>query len=84
VLSISAAPIDWTQNVEQLIEDFQLLAKEQSVTLVFHKPTVAVPSLYVDIIRINEVLANLISNAISYTQKQGTVEIGISKIKKEG
>lgn len=77
MLTMSPEPIDWVQNVKHLIEDFQLVAKEQSVNLHFHEPTVAVPKLHVDIIRINEVLSNLISNAINYTQRSGDVEVGI-------
>ena len=77
VLSMSTEPIDWVQNVEHIVEDFALLAKEQTVNLHFHKPTVEIPKLHVDVIRINEVLANLISNAINYTQKNGDVEVGI-------
>lgn len=77
MLTMSPEPIDWVQNVKHLIGDFQLVAKEQSVNLHFHEPTVAVPKLHVDIIRINEVLSNLISNVINYTQRSGDVEIGI-------
>ncbi len=76
-LSMSPEPIDWVQNVTQIVEEFQLQAQEEGVTLTFAKPNVDVPKIHVDVLRINEVLINLISNAITYTPKGGSVAVSI-------
>jgi two-component system phosphate regulon sensor histidine kinase PhoR len=82
-LTMSPEPIDWVDNVTQVIEEFQLQANEEGVALTFTHPDTEAPKIHVDTLRINEVLINLISNAITYTPKGGSVEVGIQIVGNE-
>ena len=68
---------DWVTHLRQILMDFQNSAKEQRVTLTFIEPTVIIPPLTIDPLRIEEVLSNIVSNAINYTKADGHVTVSI-------
>ncbi|MBI1862664.1 PAS domain-containing protein [Candidatus Microgenomates bacterium] len=76
-LTLKTEKVNWIENLKQTVEEFMIFAKEQQVTLEFVEPTVSIPPVNVDVIRINEVLSNLISNAITYTKTGDTVQISV-------
>lgn len=71
--------IDWVANVAQQVDTFQHRADEKRITLRFIKPGKSLPKVDVDLIRINEVLNNIISNALSYTEPQGKIDVWIEQ-----
>lgn len=71
--------IDWVANVAQQVDTFQHRADEKRITLRFIKPEKPLPKVNVDLIRINEVLNNIISNALSYTEPQGKIDVWIEQ-----
>lgn len=78
-LTINKKQIDWVSHVREIIQDFHNLAREQRVTLTFQEPQEILPHLIVDPLRIDEVLSNLITNAINYTKTDGHVKVSIEK-----
>jgi two-component system sensor histidine kinase VicK len=82
-LNISPQPVDWPQHVKDLMPDFESYAKEQKVTLAYDEPTVAIPLVNIDTLKIDEVLSNLVTNAITYTRSGGHVHVTIEKIGNE-
>lgn len=78
-LVIHLEPIDWIDDVKTTVEEFRDQAKDKRQELIFVTPTQEIPKLKVDKFRINEVLANLISNAISYTPIGGRIAVLIEK-----
>ncbi len=82
--NLNLAEIDWVQLVENRVEEFSARANERNLKIEFRKPKGHIPKVYADSLRITEVLNNLISNAINYTQKGNiTVVIEYDKDKEE-
>lgn len=74
---IHTEPIDWVAFVGQSVSELTARAEEKQIELKFISPQMPVPAVKVDKLRINEVIANLISNAINYTQKGGKISVFI-------
>lgn len=81
-LAISKQPLDWVGNVKGVVTELGQRAKEKNLALVFIPPTQVIPSVHVDKLRVNEVLNNLINNAVNYTQPGGSIKVWIEA--KEG
>ena len=77
VFGIQLAPIDWPTNVASVIEDFKNRAEEKKQQLEYIPPTMPIPTIEVDKLRINEVLSNLLANAIAYTPERGQIKVSI-------
>lgn len=69
--------VDWVANVKSQVETFEHRADEKRIKLTFIPPKNKIPSVQVDLVRINEVLNNLISNALNYTEPMGKVDVWI-------
>lgn len=76
-MSLNTQVLDWVANVKTQIDTFQHRAEEKRIQLIMDEPKSKIPSVQVDLVRVNEVLNNLISNAINYTEPQGKIEIWI-------
>jgi two-component system, OmpR family, phosphate regulon sensor histidine kinase PhoR len=77
VLNVSLEDVDWITIVENAVSIQSDSAKQRQIELAFTKPTEALPKIKVDKIRINEVLNNLIANAIKYTEPSGKITVWI-------
>ncbi|NTV30988.1 PAS domain S-box protein [candidate division WWE3 bacterium] len=64
--------------VGQVCNNSMDLSKEKGITLTLVPPTQPIPQIYMDRFRIAEVISNLVSNGISYTQPGGKVTIEMS------
>lgn len=73
---VSMQPLDWQQNLTKAVEDNQTQASQRNITLKLNIPP-SLPKVMADNVRINEVLNNLISNAINYGKASGTIEVGV-------
>ncbi len=62
--------------VNDVFEEFSLMAKERNMTLSFKKGTVGNIWVYADKPKIKQVLVNLIQNAIKYGSDGGAVTVG--------
>lgn len=82
-LNIDKQPVDWVPHVKELLLDFDNLAKEQKVELHFTEPSAAIPKLIIDSLKIDEVLSNLVTNAVNYTPAGGHVTVIIEQRGKE-
>lgn len=76
-LTLHSQVIDWVNNVSAQVETFLHRAEEKRISLTFIKPGKSIPKVNVDLVRINEVLNNIISNALNYTEPQGKIDIWI-------
>ncbi len=77
VFAIKAAPTDWINTVRQAIDSVSERAADKQISILFQPPQEPIPQVPVDIVRITEVLDNLLSNAIAYTKPGGSVTITI-------
>ncbi len=74
-MTLTPRLLDWTYNLTQIVEQFEQRAKEKRIDLTFIKPETTLPQVKADTVRINEVLNNLISNALNYTEPGGKVTV---------
>ncbi len=75
--AVSVAPVDWIASVKQLVDELLPRAAESKITLQFIPPTAPMPKVKADRLRMHEVLANLLSNAIAYTAAGGSVTVTV-------
>ncbi len=75
VVNINLEAIDWSKFIKDLVSDFQPRAQAKQITLEYLPSAQSLPEIKADQVRINEVLSNLISNAINYTDPGGTITV---------
>lgn len=74
-LTLKLDTTDWIQLAKQIISDLKNQAADKKIALTFHEPPQHISQVKVDVMRIREVLTNLIVNAINYTPEGGKIEI---------
>lgn len=77
-LTISKESIDWVENVREVVTEIQDQAADKNIVITINVPEKAHPQVKVDRLRINEVLTNLMANAINYTPKSGQIVISFN------
>lgn len=74
-ISVNREGLDWVAFVKELVDQYQTMARDKGIVLTLATPQQTLPPINADKTRMNEVLSNLISNAIEYTDSGGKVEI---------
>jgi signal transduction histidine kinase len=77
-IELERVQTDLTALVHRVAERFQPQAVAQAVKLVIIPSTNPLPGLFLDPIRIEQVLTNLLSNAMRYTPSGGRIELALS------
>jgi PAS domain S-box-containing protein len=73
------AIVDLAEIVTEVMEQMKILAHERKIVLHLKIMGSGVKSVYVDALRMHEVIENLLSNAIEYMVNPGTIEILVKK-----
>jgi signal transduction histidine kinase len=73
-MRLDLSSIDLRALVDELRETMEPLAREKGIALEVHLPT-ELPSVKADRTKLRRVLVNLLSNALKFTGKGGTVEL---------
>lgn len=76
-LSVTVEPSDYFTILKRGVEDSQNQAKLKDISLTLQTPQMSLPKVLLDPIRIFEVINNLISNAIKYTDPGGKIEVSL-------
>lgn len=77
-LTVQLIPADLSLLVEDVVTGLVEQAKSKQQILIFDKPKEKLPLVLIDHIRIEEVVTNLIANAIAYTPLQGQINVSIT------
>jgi len=65
------------KTIRSLVDTFRLQSQEKGIKLVYHKDA-SLPSIFIgDPVRLNQILINLISNALKFTQ-QGSITVSVT------
>lgn len=78
-VALDLQAVDWVKNVREVILETTDQAKEHKIDVSFVEPSVQTPKVLVDKFRINEVLMNLLVNAITYTSSGGEVVVWLEE-----
>ena len=73
----SANPASVTKKI---VEQMQIVAEKKKVALHLKIYDVGMSRIYIDIVRFQEVIENLITNAIEYTAPSGKVDVFVNKV----
>lgn len=76
-LSVSPEPTEYLPILTKAVEDLRSQANQKNIVLGVTPQTEILPKVIADPIRLNEVITNLVSNAINYTRPNGKVEVSI-------
>jgi signal transduction histidine kinase len=78
-LELKLAPVDLEKTVLSIIDNLTPEAKQRNIELSYDKPDHTIPSVNADEFRINEVITNLISNAIHYNRQDGWIKVSLKE-----
>ncbi len=76
--TVAISQVDWTKNLNQIVADNKPLAVQKNISLELTPITGDLPPVLADPVRINEVLNNLISNALKHNKSGGWVKLSAS------
>ena len=73
-------PVNLDENGDDIVPMLKSLAEKKNVNFEFTRHDVEHSYVYVDFLRINQVLINVVSNAVKYTPSGGSVQVDVSEI----
>lgn len=74
-LELRPSPLDLAQVVTQVVADFRARAEKKNQQLILTTPPSPLPAVSGETARLEQVAANLVSNAIHYTPPAGTIRV---------
>ncbi|MDP2916686.1 MAG: ATP-binding protein, partial [Dehalococcoidia bacterium] len=77
-MKLELAPSDMVELARRKLAQFEVAAKDKGITLMFDA-TPELPKVMVDSFRMEQVLANLMTNAIRHTPPAGNIEVKVNK-----
>jgi signal transduction histidine kinase len=81
-IELVRTPTSLPSLVERVVDHFKPQAATQQVTLTLLQPAISIPHLSLDPIRLEQMLTNLLSNALRYTPLGGKIELTITPLPK--
>ena len=77
-LTLSLTSLDWVKNIDEEIAEIIDQANDKKITLEFIKPQSFI-NVIADTFRINEVVSNLLANAVAYTARGGKITVWLER-----
>lgn len=77
-ITLDLHPHDWVDMIKRSISKLELMAKEKEQSITFEHEEASLVSMF-DLHRMEQVIINLISNAIKYSPEQTPIEIHIKR-----
>jgi len=73
-LQLSPEPVKPEDAIDEVMGEMKFEAEKKGLAFSFRRPSIALPTVMADKARLRQVLVNLVSNAVKYTQK-GSVTV---------
>ena len=77
--TVTKGPLDFQKLIENALADLKPLADEKGISLQFEQPRLAIPEIFGDRNLMEQVIINLISNAIKYSPKGTKTRVALSR-----
>jgi two-component system sensor histidine kinase BaeS len=78
-LKLELTPTDLTALVDRLVERYKPQATSRQVELSVKQPALPLPLISVDPMRVEQIISNLLSNALRYTPEEGKITLIIDQ-----
>ena len=78
-LTLTPAVFSIVESIENLVNISQPMVKEKNIDFRFRTNAIEHEYLYADQLRINQVLINILSNALKYTEPHGSVAVDLQE-----
>ncbi|KKS98149.1 MAG: multi-sensor signal transduction histidine kinase, two-component system, OmpR family, sensor histidine kinase VicK [Candidatus Gottesmanbacteria bacterium GW2011_GWA2_43_14] len=72
---VDVSPVDLSETISNTVSGFKEIAHTKNQTVEYLPLTTKFPHVLADSFRISQVLSNLLSNAVAYTQSGGTIKV---------
>ncbi len=82
-LKLELSTIDWADLVRRKLDQFRPLAEAKNIVLAFDAPE-GLPPVAADWVRLEQVFANLLSNALRHTPEGGTIAVSLRSTELDG
>jgi two-component system, OmpR family, phosphate regulon sensor histidine kinase PhoR len=79
---LKRSPFDVCEVIEKQIEGLRIVAERKKIEMTFPHPEKPVAPAYGDKLKIETVVANLLDNAVKYTNEGGSITIHVSETEK--
>jgi two-component system OmpR family sensor kinase/two-component system sensor histidine kinase BaeS len=79
-IELQCTPTDLVALVEHVVERFQPQAILHRVNLIISMPPSGIPSVSLDPVRVEQILTNLLSNALRYTPMDGNIKVAVTAL----
>lgn len=80
VMALNKKPIQITDLIKTIVDSLKVPAEQKEIKIRIVNASLPVPVVSVDAFRISEVITNLVANAISYTERNGSITISFEII----
>lgn len=78
-VEVKREPVDLRELIAKSVESYRVLAQDKKISIT-EAIVPSLPMIHADPRRLDQVLANLISNAIKFTPERGKIEVGVEGI----
>lgn len=73
-------PTNLIRAIEEIVEQMRVVANKKDIILTLNIKDRNIPRINIDVLRLHEVIENLINNAIEYTVSEGAVHVIVNKV----
>lgn len=75
-LTLREEVVDYRPLIERILDVARMYAKDNDVKIVYHEENMVDCHVKIDQVRLTQIFLNMISNAVKFSHRGGTVEIG--------